>query len=157
MCIRDRSTIVDGYAVLRDLRSDCPEYFDVLSSFAVPFREFDEENETYTNEPIIRLNSSNEIIGLRYSNQLMQMIDPSKKNLDTFYKAYHELCKRVNDEKYKSTFRLEAGNILLVSAHRVLHGREEFKPSGKRHLQDAYYELDNIENNLVLYKELRGN
>ena len=87
----------------------------------------------------------------------MQMIDPSKKNLDTFYKAYHELCKRVNDKKYKSTFRLEAGNILLVSAHRVLHGREEFKPSGKRHLQDAYYELDNIENNLVLYKELRGN
>ena len=87
----------------------------------------------------------------------MQMIDPRKKNLDLFYKAYHELCNRVNDQKYKSTFRLEAGNILLVSAHRVLHGREEFKPSGKRHLQDAYYELDNIENNLVLYKELRGN
>ena len=65
--------------------------------------------------------------------------------------------KKEYDKKYKSTFRLEAGNILLVSAHRVLHGREEFKPSGKRHLQDAYYELDNIENNLVLYKELRGN
>lgn len=156
-CDGGKSMIVDGYKVLSDLKNDCPEFFKILTTFSVPFREFDEENETYANEPIIRLNSSNEIIGLRYSNQLMQMIDPSKKNLDLFYKAYHELCKRVNDKKYKSTFRLEAGNILLVSAHRVLHGREEFKPSGKRHLQDAYYELDNIENNLVLYKESRGN
>ena len=156
-CDGGKSMIVDGYKVLSDLKNDHPEFFKILTTFSVPFREFDEENETYANEPIIRLNSSNEIIGLRYSNQLMQMIDPSKKNLDTFYKAYHELCKRVNDKKYKSTFRLEAGNILLVSAHRVLHGREEFKPIGKRHLQDAYYELDNIENNLVLYRELRGN
>jgi gamma-butyrobetaine dioxygenase len=128
-----------------------------LTNFPVPFREFDEENETYANEPIIRLNSLNDVTGLRYSNQLMQMIDPSARNLNLFYQAYHELCKRINDEKYKSTFRLEAGNILIVSAHRVLHGRKEFKPNGKRHLQDAYYELDNIENNLVLYKDLRGN
>ena len=73
-------------------------------------------------------------------------------NVDLFYKAYHELCKRVNDEKYKSIFRLEAGHILLVSSHRVLHGRKEFTPDGKRHLQDAYFELDNIENNLCFIK-----
>ena len=156
-CEGGKSIIVDGYAVLRDLRDDCSEYFDILSTFSVPFREFDEENETYANEPIIRLNTSNEVIGFRYSNQLMQMIDPHRENVDLFYKAYHELCMRINDKKYKSTFRLETGNILLVSAHRVLHGREEFNPNGKRHLQDAYYELDNIENNLVLYKKLRGN
>jgi hypothetical protein len=39
-----------------------------------------------------------------------------------------------------------------VSGHRVLHGRCEFIPNGRRHLQDAYYEMDNVENNLVLYK-----
>ena len=156
-CSGGESMIVDGYKVLSDLREDCPDFFDVLRTFTVPFREFDEENETYANEPIIRLNSLNEVIGFRYYNQLMQMIDPRKQNIDLFYKAYHELCKRVNDKKYKSIFRLDAGNILLVSSHRVLHGRKEFKPDGKRHLQDAYYELDNIENNLFLYKNLRGN
>jgi len=156
-CDGGESMIIDGYKVLSDLRNDFPEFFEILTSFPVPFREFDEENETYANEPIIRLNSFNDVTGLRYSNQLMQMIDPSVKNLDLFYQAYHELCKRINDGKYKSTFRLEAGNILIVSAHRVLHGRKEFKPNGKRYLQDAYYELDNIENNLVLYKDLRGN
>jgi len=153
-CDGGRSTIVDGYAVLRDLRSDCPEYFDVLSSFAVPFREFDEENETYANEPMIRMNAEKELTGFRYSNQLMQMIDPRKKNVASFYEAYHELCNRINSEKYKSKFRLDSGQVLLVSAHRILHGREEFKPDGKRHLQDAYYEMDNIENNLYLLKNL---
>ena len=56
-CEGGKSIIVDGYAVLRDLRDDCSEYFDILSTFSVPFREFDEENETYANEPMIRLNS----------------------------------------------------------------------------------------------------
>ena len=153
-CEGGKSIIVDGYAVLRDLRDDCSEYFDILSTFSVPFREFDEENETYANEPMIRLNSENEITGFRFSNQLMQMIDPQKKNVSSFYEAYHELCNRVNSEKYKSRFRLEAGHILLVHGHRILHGRDEFKPDGKRHLQDAYYEMDNIENNLFLLKNL---
>jgi gamma-butyrobetaine dioxygenase len=125
-----------------------------LSTFSVPFREFDEENETYANEPMIRLNAEKEITGFRYSNQLMQMIDPKKENVSSFYESYHELCNRINSEKYKSRFRLEAGHILLVHGHRILHGRDAFKPDGKRHLQDAYYEMDNIENNLFLLKNL---
>jgi len=153
-CEGGKSVIVDGYSVLRDFRDDCPEYFDILSTFSVPFREFDEENETYANEPMIRLNAQNKITGFRFSNQLMQMIDPQKKNVGSFYEAYHELCNRINSEKYKSRFRLEAGHILLVHGHRILHGRDEFKPGGKRHLQDAYYEMDNIENHLFLLKNL---
>ena len=153
-CKGGQSMIVDGFKVLKDLRADYPDFIEILSTFTVPFREFDNENETYANEPIIRLNTLNEITGFRFSNQLMQMIDPHKSNLDKFYIAYHELCKRVNSDKYKAKFRLEAGHILLVSAHRVLHGREEFSPDGKRHLQDAYYEMDNIENNFFMYKNL---
>jgi gamma-butyrobetaine dioxygenase len=155
-CEGGESIIVDGYSVLKDLKNDYPALFKILCSFPVPFREFDEENETFANEPIVRLNSQNKITGFRFSNQLMQMIDPRTHNLELFYSAYHELCNRINGEKYKSKFRLESGHILLVSGHRVLHGRCEFQPNGKRHLQDAYYEMDNVENNLVLYKNQRG-
>ena len=107
-CKGGESIIVDGYKVLSDLKEEHPEFFDILRTFSVPFREFDKQNETYANEPIIRVNSSNEVVGFRYSNQLMQMIDPHKKNVVLFYKAYHELCKRINDKKYKSSFRLDA-------------------------------------------------
>ena len=155
-CAGGETMIVDGLSVLADLRNDHPNFFDILTTFPVPFREFDEINETFTDEPIVRLNSANKVIGFRFSNQLMQMINPLKKDLDIFYKAYHELCTRVNSKKYKSIFRLNAGHILLVSGHRVLHGRTEFKPNGKRHLQDAYYEMDNVENNLVVCKRFRS-
>ena len=151
-CEGGESMIIDGFSVLEDYKIDCPNFFNILCNFSVPFREFDDENETFANEPMIRLDKKNQITGFRFSNQLMQMIDPNIDGLGLFYEAYHELCKRINSEKYKSIFRLEGGHILLVSAHRVLHGRREFKQNGKRHLQDAYFEMDNVENNLVLYK-----
>ena len=53
-------------------------------------------------------------------------------------------------------FRLEGGHILLVAAHRVLHAREAFVPSGKRHLQDAYFELDNIANKVITLNKYKA-
>ena len=46
--------------------------------------------------------------------------------------------------------RLEGGEILLVAGRRVLDGREAFEPTGKRHLQDGYFEVDNVKNHLLV-------
>ncbi|MDC0088520.1 TauD/TfdA family dioxygenase [Porticoccaceae bacterium] len=146
------SIVVDGWAVLEQLRLDHPDYFRILCDFAVPFREFDDNNETFAVEPMIRCDSAGNIVSLRFSNQLMQIMNPMQKGIKEFYRAYHELCVRVADIKHRSTFRLEGGQIILVAAHRVLHAREAFQPIGKRHLQDAYFELDNIANKLVWLK-----
>ena len=40
--------------------------------------------------------------------------------------------------------------MLVVASLRVLHGREPFKPGGKRHLQDAYFVYDNALNNYII-------
>ena len=56
----------------------------------------------------------------------------------------------VHDSKYSSTFRLNSGEVLIVSSLRVLHAREPFVPNGKRHLQDAYFVYDNALNNSLL-------
>ena len=80
----------------------------------------------------------------------MQMINPNKKGLKSFYNAYHEVSKRVHEDKYRSVFRLNGGEVLIVASLRVLHARESFIPNGKRHLQDAYYVYDNAANNIVL-------
>ena len=86
---------------------------------------------------------------VRFSNQLMQMIDPMQEGVRSFYLAYHDLCCRITDTANRCAFRLEGGQVLLVAAHRVLHAREAFIPVGKRHLQDAYFELDNVANRLI--------
>ena len=81
-CEGGESMVIDGYSVLKDLQNDYPDMFKILCTFPVPFREFDEKNETFANEPIVRLNSQNKIIGFRFSNQLMQMINPQMHDVD---------------------------------------------------------------------------
>ena len=146
------SIIVDGWAVLAALRAEHPDYFDVLSRVAVPFREFDDDTETFAVEPIVRCNSDGTIAGLRFSNQLMQAIDPNDPRAHCFYHAYRELCARITNPDSQVSFRLNGGEILVVAAHRVLHGRQAFEPVGRRHLQDAYFEFDNVKNHLVVLR-----
>ncbi len=151
------SIVVDGWDVLQQLRRDHPDYFQILCDFPVAFRQFDEDNETYAVAPMVRCDHEGNIVSLRFSNQLMQMMNPLQRGIKAFYRAYHELCVRVVDaqQDYRSMFRLQGGEIILVAAHRVLHARESFQATGKRHLQDAYFELDNIANKLVLLKRQR--
>ena len=149
-CEGGESIVVDGWELVEDLRKDKPEFFNILKEFQVPFREFDENNETYTEAPLIECSSDGKIESFRFSNQLMQMISPAKEGIREFYKAYHEVSSRIYHKKYRSTFRLNSGEVLIVASHRVLHAREAFVPNGKRHLQDAYFVYDNAANNLVL-------
>ena len=149
-CEGGDSIIVDGWEVVEDLRKDIPEYFNILKEFNVPFRQFDENNETYAEAPIIKCSSDGIIENFRFSNHLMQMIDPSREGIKGFYEAYHELSTRVHDTKYNSTFRLNAGQVLIVASLRVLHARESFVPSGERYLQDAYFVYDNALNSCVI-------
>ena len=149
-CEGGDSIIVDGWEVLEDLRSNKPEYFDILKNFDVPFRQFDDKNETFAEAPIIKCSADGSIESLRFSNQLMQMIDPTKEGIKDFYDAYHEISSMVHDSKYSSTFRLNSGEVLIVSSLRVLHAREPFVPNGKRHLQDAYFVYDNALNHSII-------
>ncbi|MBL88603.1 MAG: gamma-butyrobetaine hydroxylase [Gammaproteobacteria bacterium] len=148
-CEGGESVIVDGWEAAKDLKNKNPDFFEILSNFDVPFREFDDNNETYAEAPLIRCSPSGEIESFRFSNQLMQMINPIKKNVKKFYDAYHKLSEMMHSSKYRSKFRLNSGEVLIVASLRVLHARESFIPNGKRHLQDAYFFYDNAANNIV--------
>lgn len=146
------SVIVDGWHVLGALRERHPEHFQALCEMPVPFREFDEDNETYAIAPLVRCDVDGNIVSLRFSNQLMQTMDPTAPGVGDFYRAYHALCDLVAADEVQAKFRLDGGDILIVAAHRVLHGRKAFEPTGRRHLQDAYFELDNVRNHLKVLK-----
>lgn len=146
------STICDGWAVLEEFRQTHPDEFDTLCRVAVPFREFDEDNETFACEPIISLNPRGEISLFRYSNQLMQPMDFRDPETCVFYEAYHKLSRALVSTQFSRSFRLNSGEMLVVASHRVLHGREAITSAGYRHLQDAYFEHDNIRNMLTVLK-----
>ncbi len=147
-CDGGESTVVDGFGLLEALRREHPGKFDVLCSVRVPFRIFSDEYECYAANPMVDLDSDGEIRMIRFNTAQMQAVPLSEPRLGEFYAAYHELSSRVNDRAAQVTFRLEGGQILLCAGHRVLHGRTEMVSNGRRHLQDAYYEHDNVRNHL---------
>ena len=68
-------------------------------------------------------------------------------------RAPHPLLSgRINAASAQASFRLEGGQILLCAGHRVLHGRTALRSDGRRHLQDAYCEHDNVRNHLRLLR-----
>ena len=149
------SVIVDGFGVLAEMRAEEPALFAALTTTALPFRMWDDTTETYAVETMVELNAAGDVIRLRYSNQVMQPMDPTGDTVADFYRAYHHLSQKIVDRRNQARFRLEGGHVLLVASHRVLHARDGFKPTGRRHLQDAYFEHDNIRNHLfVLEREL---
>ncbi len=155
-CEGGESVIVDGWSVAEQLRLERPELFDVLCTIPVPFRMFSDDEETLASNPIIRLDVHGQIAQLRYSNQLMQPLDPLIEGIELFYQAYHELTRRLVSDDAKAVFRLESEECLLVAGHRVLHAREAFSPTGRRHLQDAYFEHDCCRNHLTVIERKLG-
>jgi len=150
------SVIVDGWNILNSYRAEHPDLFESLCTMPVPFRMFDPDNETNAIAPLVRCDTEGNIVSLRFSNQLMQPMPPDRPGVALFYRAYHELFRRITSPSAKASFRLQSGEILLLASHRVLHGREAFEPTGKRHLQDAYFELDNVKNRLLVLQRNTG-
>ena len=139
------SVLVDGWQVLTTLRQHHPGVIDVLARVEVAFREHSETAESWCRAPIVRLGPTGEIAGIRFSNQLMQPLDPTRPDVEAFYSAYHTLARALLDPANRVTFRMENGDMLLVHGHRILHAREAYDSrSGPRHLQDTYFEFDDI-------------
>jgi gamma-butyrobetaine dioxygenase len=82
----------------------------------------------------------------------MQTMDFRDPDTAVFYDAYHKLSRTLVNTKFSRSFRLNSGEMLVVASHRILHGREAITSSGYRHLQDAYFEHDNIRNMLTVLK-----
>ena len=151
-CAGGESGIVDGFAVLECLRLERPAMFDVLRTVPVPFRQFDADNETQSCGATVEVDDDGQLRVLRFSNQLMQRLPLHEPRLFEFYDAYHELAVRMLDPGARARLRLCAGEVLVIAAHRVLHARSPITGIGKRHLQDAYFDHDNVRNHLTLLR-----
>jgi len=139
------SVLVDGWQVLADLRTEHPHAVDVLARVPIAFREHSDTAESWTRAPMVRLDSHDEIVGFRFSNQLMQPLDPTLPEVAEWYQAYHLLSRRLADPANQVSFRTNAGEMQMLHAHRVLHARRGFDgTTGARHLQDTYFEYDDI-------------
>ncbi len=149
-CEGGESSVVDGFGLLNELGSDHPGKFDGLCRVMVPSRTFSEEYD-YAANPMVELDSDGEVSLLRFNTQQMQVIPLSEPRLGDFYAAYHELSRRVNSPARRLPSGWRPGRFCCAPG-RVLHGRTALRSNGRRHLQDAYLEHDNVRNHLRLLR-----
>lgn len=139
------STLVDGWAVLEELRQRHPGHFQVLAGTPVPYQLFSDTEDTQASAPMIQLDAEGRVRTFRYSNQLALPLDVPFDRVEPFYAAYRTLGTLIDSDRFKLAFKTTDGDLLTVHSHRVLHGRLPFDPeSGPRHLQDVYLEWDDL-------------
>ncbi len=138
------SVVVDGWSVLDDLQREHPDVIDVLARVEVGFRQYSTEADAFTRAPLVVRDRFGRFIHLRFSNQLMQPLAFDDSDLAEWYRAYRLLGAAIADPANHVSFRLSAGDTLFVNGYRVLHARTAYQPDGPRHLQDVYFDVDDI-------------
>jgi gamma-butyrobetaine dioxygenase len=138
------SVIVDGWSVLDKLNRDHPDAIEVLTRVEVGFRQYSAEADAFTRAPLVVRDRFGRFIHLRFSNQLMQPLAFDDADLSSWYHAYRLLGAAIADPANHLSFRLSAGDTLFVNGYRVLHARTAYQPDGRRHLQDVYFEVDDV-------------
>jgi len=138
------SVVVDGWSVLEKLNSHHPDAVDVLSRVEVGFRQYSSDADAFTRAPLVVRDRAGRFVHLRFSNQLMQPLAFDDPDLAAWYEAYRLLGAEIADPANHVSFRLSAGDTLFVNGYRVLHARTAYQPDGRRHLQDVYFEMDDV-------------
>jgi gamma-butyrobetaine hydroxylase len=149
------STLVDGFAIAEDLRTEHPEYFSMLANTMLDFHFADATAEHRARGSIISLNGDGSIRAIRYSNHsvLPFLLDPEL--MEPFYAAYREFGRRRESDRYQLRIHMGAGDLYMVDNHRVLHGRTGFTSSGARHLQSCYIERDEMASRVAVLRRAR--
>jgi gamma-butyrobetaine dioxygenase len=144
------ATLVDGFKIAEDLRSNRPDYFELLSTVLVHYHFADATAEHENVSPIIRLDPDGSIKQIQYSNHSATPFLVPFDQMEAFYEAYRAFGRMRESDEYQLRINMGAGDMYMVDNHRVLHGRTSFSSGGARHLQSCYIERDEFASRLTV-------
>ena len=152
------SILVDGFAVAEQLRSECPEFYQVLASQNVSFGTKDRSFDHRYCAPILEHNTQGQLSTVRHTYWLRSPMQADFDTLNTFYAAYRRFQEIANNPDNQLCLRLQPGQMMAFDNRRMLHGRAAFDPgSGKRLLRGCYGEREELESRLrILYRQQRS-
>lgn len=150
------STLVDGFRVAEAFRQQAPDQFEILASTLVTFRFSSEDTDLSHESTIIQTDPRGDVIGIRFNNRSMQTFYVEPEKMPTFYAAYHTFAHMLEEDRFKITFKLDAGDAMLFDNQRVLHGRIGYTSSGERHLQGCYADIDGLLSKLAVLERMTG-
>lgn len=139
--------LIDGFAVASDFRATHREDFDILCRHRIPYFYENEGFDYRARHTVIALDDAGEIVGVRASRHLVDVLDLPQEVLDEFYPAFHRFGRLFLDPRYLLRFRMNPGECLVFDNHRVAHGRDAYTAAGgERHFRDCWLDPDELKN-----------
>ncbi len=137
------STLADGLSIVRELREQSPEAYQLLTEIVVRFRFYDTDTELVSFHPLIEKDALGNILGIHHSPRLDDLPLLPEIELQKFQSARRRLSELLESERFEKKFKLEQGELMMFDNNRILHGRTAFDPrQGSRHLQGCYIDRD---------------
>lgn len=138
------STLTDGAALVEALERDHPEEFELLYTRHWIFFNRGPGIDHRWSAPIIDYLPGSDTPTIRAFYPVRAFPAMANEDVGRCYDALRLFHKMADQPKYELKFRLTAGDIMCFDNRRVLHGRDAFTGSGKRHLQGIYIDRDEI-------------
>jgi gamma-butyrobetaine dioxygenase len=138
------STLTDGAALVEALERDHPEAFELLSTRHWIFFNRGPGIDHRWSAPIIDYLPGCDMPTIRAFYPVRAFPAMANEEVSRSYEALRLFHRMADQPEFELKFRLTAGDIMCFDNRRVLHGRDAFTGSGKRHLQGIYIDRDEI-------------
>jgi gamma-butyrobetaine dioxygenase len=139
------SILVDGFRVAEELRRASETDFRLLADHPITFRFHDAEVDLIHYAPVIRVDSDDSVVEIRFSNWLRGTLDFPPSLVGPYYGALMRYWELLRQPTFQLRPRLAAGQAFVFDNQRVLHGREPFDPqTGGRLLQGCYVDHETL-------------
>lgn len=138
------STLTDGAALVEALERDHPEAFELLSTRHWIFFNRGPGIDHRWSAPIIDYLPGCDTPTIRAFYPVRAFPAMANEDVSRSYDALRLFHRMAGQPEFELKFRLTAGDIMCFDNRRVLHGRDAFTGSGKRHLQGVYIDRDEI-------------
>ncbi len=147
------SILLDGFKAASILREESPSHFATLTRTRVHFRFSDQHTDLRARVPMIETDERDRLISVRYNNRSIDTLALAQDEVLAFYEAYQHFAHILQSPALNVSFRLNAGDCIVLDNTRIMHARSGFSTSGERHLQGAYSDLDGLYSRLRQLKQ----
>lgn len=151
-CDGGDSTLVDGYKLAEIVKSERPDFFEILSSVKIPYHYISDGYFFQEERSVFELDSSGNLQQVTYNaydRSPMNIKFPLSHDVYNALRYFHRLAQ---DEENLFSFKLPEGTAVIFDNWRVLHGRKSFH--GDRKLHSFYINRDDYMSSLRVVKSL---
>ncbi|MBT3331957.1 MAG: gamma-butyrobetaine dioxygenase, partial [Rhodospirillaceae bacterium] len=151
------SLYCDGLHLAKVLRAEDPAAFTTLVRTPVLFRYHDQDCDYQNIAPVIELAPGGGIRNIRFNPAVMTTADCAASKFREFQRAYRCFLRLTRRPDLQAETRMQPGEIAVFDNRRVLHGRRAFAAqSGRRHLQGAYVEWEDVDSRVRVLRRYLG-